>query len=91
MAYQRFVERNGPEPLLPELQYTQKQLFWISAAQVWCSVVQPAYARTMLSTDTHPPHSYRVTNPLTNIAQFSEDFQCSVGTKMNPFLKCKVW
>lgn len=90
-AYQRYVERNGPEPHLPGLNYTQQQLFWISSAQVWCSVVQPSYAQTMLSTDTHPPNFYRIENPLQNNPEFSKDFQCLVGTRMNPFSKCRVW
>lgn len=42
-AYQTFVERNGPEPTLPELNYTQNQLFWISAAQLWCAVTRPEF------------------------------------------------
>lgn len=90
-GYQRFVERNGPEALLPGLNYTQNQLFWLSSAKIWCSVIQKDYKKTMLSTDTHPPHSYRVTNPLTNIPEFSKDFNCLVGSKMNPVNKCKVW
>lgn len=42
-AYQTFVERNGPEPTLPDLNYTQNQLFWISAAQLWCAVTRPEF------------------------------------------------
>lgn len=42
-AYQTFVEQNGPEPTLPELNYTQNQLFWISAAQLWCAVTHQNY------------------------------------------------
>lgn len=38
LAYQQFVEKKGLEPLLKGLNYTQTQLFWISAAQNWCSV-----------------------------------------------------
>lgn len=34
-AYQSYVERNGAEATLPGLNYTQNQLFWISAAQLW--------------------------------------------------------
>jgi neprilysin len=40
-AYQRYVAENGPEPKLPGLNYTTNQLFWISAAQTWCSVYRP--------------------------------------------------
>lgn len=38
MAYQDWERENGPEPKLPGLNYTPQQMFWISAAQNWCSV-----------------------------------------------------
>ena len=31
------MKANGDEPLLPGLNYTQDQLFFINAGQVWCS------------------------------------------------------
>jgi hypothetical protein len=37
MLVVRWVQRNGEEPALPGLPYTQKQLFFISFGQVWCS------------------------------------------------------
>lgn len=36
-AYQRWAA-NHPEKLMPGLDYTPQQMFWISAGQVWCSV-----------------------------------------------------
>jgi Peptidase family M13 len=38
LAYKEHVKKNGPEGTLPGLNYTNEQLFWISAAQTWCSV-----------------------------------------------------
>ena len=40
-AYKHFVKDNGEEPKLPDLDYTSNQLFWISAAQSWCSISRP--------------------------------------------------
>lgn len=41
LAYQRWTEENEPEPRLPGLDYSPQQMFWISAAQTWCSVYRP--------------------------------------------------
>jgi neprilysin len=40
-AYTKWVEKNGEEPQLPGLKYSPDQLFWIAAAQTWCSVYRP--------------------------------------------------
>lgn len=40
-AYQKYSSENGVEPKLPGLNYSTNQLFWISAAQTWCSVYRP--------------------------------------------------
>lgn len=40
-AYQKWVQKHGDERVLPGLNYTANQLFWISAAQTWCSVYRP--------------------------------------------------
>lgn len=38
LAYLQWVKDNAPEPTLPGLNFSPQQLFWISAAQTWCSV-----------------------------------------------------
>lgn len=40
LAYQKYVDSNGEEKKLPGLNYTTNQLFWISAAQSWCTVTR---------------------------------------------------
>lgn len=41
LAYKSYVDKNGEEPKLPGLDYDPKQLFWIAAAQTWCTVSRP--------------------------------------------------
>lgn len=40
-AYNEWAKKSGTEPTLPGLNYSAKQLFWIAAAQTWCSVYRP--------------------------------------------------
>lgn len=40
-AYKKWISENGVEKRLPGLEYTPEQLFWVSAAQTWCSVYRP--------------------------------------------------
>lgn len=90
-AYQKFVERNGPEPILPGLNYTQNQLFWISAAQLWCAVTRPEFDTVQYTTDVHAPNKFRIIGTFSNMETFAQDFKCAPGSKMNPVNKCHVW
>ena len=85
------MEDNGPEPVLPALGYSQRQLFWLSGASVWCSVYRPAALKNQVLTDPHSPAVYRVNGPFSNSPQFAEDWNCPVGSPMNPAKKCSVW
>lgn len=90
-AYQTFVEQNGPEPILPELNYTPNQLFWLSSAQLWCAVTRPEFDTMQYTTDVHAPNEYRIIGTLSNVDSFSHDFNCPSGSNMNPINKCVVW
>lgn len=86
-AYQTFVQRNGPDELLPEmLDYNQNQLFWISAAQTWCGVE----GSDDDDEPDHAPFRFRVQGTFSNMPSFSNDFNCAIGTKMNPVKKCEI-
>merc|ERR1719334_1726259 len=41
-AYEKVVQKYEEEPLLPGLKYNQKQLMWLSGANIWCSAIRPA-------------------------------------------------
>ncbi|KAK9304003.1 hypothetical protein QLX08_004498 [Tetragonisca angustula] len=91
LAYQEWVQRNHVEPKLPGLPYTPEQLFWISAANTWCSKYRPEAMKLRITTGFHSPGKFRVLGPLSNMEEFSKDFNCPLGSKMNPEKKCAVW
>ena len=67
-----WVQRHGDEPLLPGLNYTQRQLFWISGANVWCSKHRPKALKLSVITGAHSPDKFRV-----QVCCYKEINQCS--------------
>lgn len=90
-AYRKFVQEKGAEPTLPGLNYSTNQLFWISAAQSWCSVSRSERMKLLINTNSHSPEMFRVIGPFGNMKEFSQDFQCTEDSLMNPTQKCEVW
>lgn len=90
-AYKKWVEENGAEPTLPGLEFSPEQLFWVSAAQTWCSVYRPESMKMRITTGVHSPAQFRVLGPLSNMRDFAKDFNCPIGSPMNPEHKCEVW
>jgi len=91
-AYQSWVQRHGQqEKRLPGLKYTQNQLFWISAANVWCNKYRPESLKLRILTGVHSPGEFRVRGPFSNMKKFNEDFNCPTASPMNPVNKCYVW
>lgn len=85
------MKRNGKEPKLPGLKLTPNQMFWVSAANTWCSKYRPESLKLRILTGYHSPGQFRVQGPLSNSDDFARDFRCPLGSKMNPEKKCKVW
>lgn len=91
-AYEKWIKKNGVESRLPGLQqFTPEQMFWISAAQTWCSIDRTEYMKLRILNGVHAPDKWRVIGTISNSVQFSKDFQCKLGSKMNPKKKCTVW
>lgn len=90
-AYKNWIRRNGIERALPGLQYNQQQLFWISFAQTWCDVSNDYYNRYIITADEHAPSEFRVKGVVSNMQEFAQDFNCPIGSKMNPMKKCNIW
>ncbi|KAL1501599.1 hypothetical protein ABEB36_006896 [Hypothenemus hampei] len=93
-AYHAYLEltKNKKEPQqLPGLDFTHKQLFFVAFAQVWCSAMTKEASNLEIEKDTHSPAAFRVIGALSNLKEFSEEFHCRPGSKMNPLKKCEVW
>lgn len=90
-AYQQFVQKNGPEPTLPNLNYTTNQLFWITGAYNLCSKSRPEFDIEQYTTNVHTPFNYRVIGALSSLSEFAKDFKCPSNSPMNPAKKCEVW
>lgn len=91
LAYKEWVNRNGEEQILPGLNFSPQQLFWISAANTWCSKYRPETLKLRITTGYHSPGEFRILGPFSNMMEFANDFKCSAGSKMNPKKKCGVW
>ncbi|KAF9233936.1 hypothetical protein BU15DRAFT_90170 [Melanogaster broomeanus] len=83
----------GHEYLLPGLDYTREQLFFISFARIWAMNNRPADAIQRVRTDPHSPNRYRVEGTVYNIPEFAEAFKCSKYAKLNPppDKRCIFW
>ncbi|MEO8275239.1 MAG: M13 family metallopeptidase [Thermoanaerobaculia bacterium] len=71
--------------------FTEDQLFFVAAAQTWCTQATPESDRLQVETDPHSPSKFRVMGPMINHPGFAGAFSCKPGTPMNPPNKCEVW
>ncbi|KAL0269471.1 UNVERIFIED_CONTAM: hypothetical protein PYX00_007186 [Menopon gallinae] len=79
------------EPALPGIQLNARQLFFLNAAQTYCSMLSPADYIFLVEVDFHTPHPERVNGIMMNSQGFSDAYKCPVGSPMNPKKKCSVW
>ncbi|KAH8292465.1 hypothetical protein KR054_010583 [Drosophila jambulina] len=93
-AYQRWMQEHPnevPDEVLPGLNMTGPQLFFLNFGQVWCGAMRPEAIRNKLNTAIHSPGRFRVIGTLSNSVDFAREFRCPVGSPMNPAKKCSVW
>ncbi|XP_030755230.1 endothelin-converting enzyme homolog isoform X3 [Sitophilus oryzae] len=93
-AYHAYLDmmESKPEPRkLPGLSLNHKQLFFVAFAQVWCSAFTKESTNLELEKDSHSPAKFRVIGAVSNLKEFSDEFNCKVDSKMNPKNKCEVW
>lgn len=95
-AYKTWLEQQtDPEILrneiLPGLNMTSIQLFFLNFGQVWCGDIRREANENKMKIAVHSPGRFRVIGALSNSAEFSKAFKCPLGSPMNPKAKCKVW
>ena len=84
-------DKEWEEQRLPGHDFTPKQLFWMSWAQVWCSKWRDEKLKKQIKTGVHSPGEFRIIGSLSNNDEFAKDFNCKKGSFMNPEKKCSVW
>ncbi|CAH1252171.1 ECE1 [Branchiostoma lanceolatum] len=89
-AYESWLVSNR-DTILPGLNKTSEQLFFLGWGQTWCTYYKEQYAKYLLYSDPHSPAKYRVNGPLANFPKFAEAYTCPLGSIMNPKNKCVVW
>ncbi|XP_029824984.2 neprilysin-4-like [Ixodes scapularis] len=90
-AYLAFKKFNDTDQVLPELNLTGDQLFFVSNAMVWCSKIRRERLLNDVQYDAHSPAKYRVNLPLGNSPDFLRVFSCSPNSTMNIKNKCPMW
>ncbi|EDW67880.2 neprilysin-4 [Drosophila virilis] len=94
-AYQRWLEQQPLEVLEQEtlagFELNNRQLFFVSFAQLWCDDVQSFFKTSVAKADNHAPGMYRVIGSLSNFQEFSWVFNCSQQAPMDPEFKCAIY
>uniref|UniRef100_A0A8R1DX97 Endothelin-converting enzyme 1 n=1 Tax=Caenorhabditis japonica TaxID=281687 RepID=A0A8R1DX97_CAEJA len=91
-AYQLKLEREKEARRLPGLtDFSPNQLFFLAYANTWCEALKPSAIDHIMDTDVHSLGMFRVNVPLQNLPAFSKEFDCPIGSPMNPFEKCRIW
>ncbi|KAH6933321.1 hypothetical protein HPB50_014335 [Hyalomma asiaticum] len=101
-AYKKWVKQHGEEPLLPGINLTHDQLFFLNYAQCtqprklsefvyFGSPNAPLYAWRIKALSFFISARLRVLGPLSNSYDFSRAYNCPNMSRMNPVKKCSVW
>uniref|UniRef100_A0A672U093 Phosphate regulating endopeptidase X-linked n=1 Tax=Strigops habroptila TaxID=2489341 RepID=A0A672U093_STRHB len=94
-AYRRWItEKRGgeEEPLLPGLDFTHNQLFFLSYAHVRCNSFRPESAREQIYVGAHSPPQFRVIGAMSNFEEFRKAFNCPTNMTMNRGAEsCRLW
>ncbi|CRK89031.1 CLUMA_CG002556, isoform A [Clunio marinus] len=91
-AYKRWLNTRDnmktiDNEILPELNLTMTQLFFLNFGQVWCGEIRREANKNKMKTAVHSPGRFRVIGTLSNFGEFSKEFNCPLGSPMNPKTK----
>ncbi|KAF5279515.1 hypothetical protein FQR65_LT03337 [Abscondita terminalis] len=75
-AYAKWLENNSEELKLPKLNYSNKQLFWISSAIRFCLKASPEAIENLIEYKCESLTRYKVLGAPRNIGNFFKDFKC---------------
>lgn len=96
--YRRWWESNKQtnlveqqDPLLPGLNMTRDQQFFLSAAQIWCGSSTSQKLHQDILSNSHSVGKFRVNGVMQNMEEFSQAFSCGATTALNPATKCSLW
>ncbi|XP_055347188.1 neprilysin-11-like isoform X1 [Paramacrobiotus metropolitanus] len=92
-GYLRHLERlkHGEVVVKGLEKYSPDQLFFLSAAQVFCFKMRPEDERVSLLTNVHSPPEWRINGVMSNMEEFATAFNCSATARLNPREKQIVW
>ncbi|KAF7989089.1 hypothetical protein HCN44_007399 [Aphidius gifuensis] len=89
-TYRAYEELSNSDKRLPGLDYSPRQLLWLSFGNAWCDKLSVDHIKKYIN-GTHPRNKFRVNGLVSNMPEFSKDFGCQPGSNMNPIKKCTVW
>ncbi|XP_049813864.1 endothelin-converting enzyme-like 1 [Schistocerca nitens] len=95
VAYEAWRSQQEAAPVedarLPDLPLAPQQLFFLHAAQIYCTILSPEDYIILVEMDFHTPSPERVNGMMMNSPDFSEAYNCPIGSAMNPVKKCSTW
>ena len=85
-------DKTSVHPALPHMEsFSPEKMFFLSHANVWCSLIRPDELRLSINGDPHSAPEYRTNVPFMNFEKFAQAFACPQGSRMNPAEKVRVW
>ncbi|XP_052101758.1 endothelin-converting enzyme homolog isoform X1 [Mytilus californianus] len=90
-AYQLWERKGESKKILPGVDLSNRQLFFTSYAQMFCSKWKPEGLQKHLIDDRHNPGPIRVRGSVSNMETFASAFNCPFISHYNPTKKCRVW